>query len=592
MDETSTVMSAVRAPLEATALATLGEANTEGRAAVQVLLDLSMQAVQPTDLDQIEAEGRHLAMTRERFDQRLAALEDALFALEEAVTTCLDDATVQHATHMTLHTAYRTVITTLARGFQAGGDALARAESARAQLEQRRLRAVQRINTVANSTMNIGEMLETAAKIIADELPIDLCAIFLYDNQNDELTLDAISASPDEVAGHFIIHLGDQITGVVAQRAVPDGVPNLHDWTIPPIETQMFGREYQGVYVMPIICFGGESSILEGAITLLKRATLVLSAEEFAFLELVAGQLALSMENSKIYRHAEETRLRQMSNIAMLQSVSATVATSFDLVRVLQMIISQAVQISGSTAGAIFLLENDGALRIASRSEMNAPSLRDTSLRVGQCCVGHAAEGGEQYWGIDCMHTNPECYLRHLSDQMPHIHSSLAVPLLSKGLVKGVMHLVRTERHMQPGIGARLVETFANEAAIAIESTHLYEETRTSLEMKSHLLQEMHHRVKNNLLSIAAILRMERRRTTSEETTRVLSESISRIDGMAATHDLLSRDEHIGMANIADIATKLIGVVSAYLVPPTLRVKFETRTKDVEVHSKKALVLA
>src|SRR5262249_13191605 len=161
--------------------------------------------------------------------------------------------------------------------------------------------------------------------------------------------------------------------------------------------------------------------------------------------------------------------------------------------------------------------------------------------------------------------------------------------LLSKGLVKGVLHLVRTERNMQAGISAKLVETFANEAAIAIESTHLYEETRTSLEMKSHLLQEMHHRVKNNLLSIAPVLGMERRRANSDETTRVLSESISRIDGMAATHDLLSRDEHIGMANLADIATKLIGVVSAYLVPPTLRVKFETRTTDVEVHSKKAL---
>ncbi|MFW1545169.1 hypothetical protein ACEWAO_23760, partial [Vibrio parahaemolyticus] len=46
-------------------------------------------------------------------------------------------------------------------------------------------------------------------------------------------------------------------------------------------------------------------------------------------------------------------------------------------------------------------------------------------------------------------------------------------------------------------------------------------------------------------------------------------------------------------ANVGDIASKLVGVVSAHLVPPTMRVDFQVRADPgVEVHSKKALVLA
>ena len=58
---------------------------------------------------------------------------------------------------------------------------------------------------------------------------------------------------------------------------------------------------------------------------------------------------------------------------------------------------------------------------------------------------------------------------------------------------------------------------------------------------KSVAIQEIHHRVKNNLQSIVSLLRIQQRRTESSEAKKVLRESVSRIMAIAATHELLSK---------------------------------------------------
>lgn len=556
------------------------------------LLTLCDGQIDPPPLDAIEEEGRQLALADERLDVRLESIERTADALGAAMDATFAGDDLRRAARAGLRLARRTYITALGRGFQRAMEQAAQADRERSRNALDRLRAVQHINAVANSTLSFEEALDTAARVVADEVGVDLCAIFMYDSISNELNLLSTNRSPNEIAGHYTIHLGEWVTGQIAAQSTPAGVYDLRELPEPPVEANMFDRPYRGIYVVPIIFFGGTGTTLEGTMTLLSAQPRHYTDEEKAFLELIAGQLAMSIENSQIYRRAEELRLRQIANINMLQHISATVATSFDLSRVLHMIVTQAVQMSGASHGAIFQLERTGTLRMAAHHHLDAPGLRDIRLNLGECCVGRAAEEGDRVWGIDCMHTNRTCYLRHARELVGDTHSSLAAPLMSKGQIQGVLHLLSPSRHMQPSIQAKMVETFANEAAVAIESTNLYEETRDALEMKSHLLQEMHHRVKNNMLSIAAILRMERRRTTAPEAIRVLSESISRIDGMAATHDLLSRDERIGTAAIGDIAKKLIGVVSAHLVPPTLRVQFDERARNVEVHSKKALILA
>ena len=77
--------------------------------------------------------------------------------------------------------------------------------------------------------------------------------------------------------------------------------------------------------------------------------------------------------------------------------------------------------------------------------------------------------------------------------------------------------------------------------AVIIRDITWNREQEKNLVLKSVAVKELHHRVKNNLQTIASLLRLQARREENPETRRVLNESISRILSISATHQLLSQ---------------------------------------------------
>lgn len=90
---------------------------------------------------------------------------------------------------------------------------------------------------------------------------------------------------------------------------------------------------------------------------------------------------------------------------------------------------------------------------------------------------------------------------------------------------------------------------------------------------KSVAIQEIHHRVKNNLQTVASLLRIQGRRCSSDEAKVSLQESVNRILAIAATHELLSKD-------IGD-EVKIMKVINA-IVDNTRRC-FSNSQKKIEI---------
>ena len=87
------------------------------------------------------------------------------------------------------------------------------------------------------------------------------------------------------------------------------------------------------------------------------------------------------------------------------------------------------------------------------------------------------------------------------------------------------------------------------------------------ISVKDATIREIHHRVKNNLQTIASLLRLQGRRVHSDEAKGALQESVLRISSIALVHETLSEDPS-DVAEFGEIARRIGRMVGEGLVMP------------------------
>lgn len=87
------------------------------------------------------------------------------------------------------------------------------------------------------------------------------------------------------------------------------------------------------------------------------------------------------------------------------------------------------------------------------------------------------------------------------------------------------------------------------------------------ISVKDATIREIHHRVKNNLQTIASLLRLQSRRSSSQEAKAALAESVLRVGSIALVHETLSETPS-ELADFGDIARRISMMVSEGLIAP------------------------
>jgi len=109
--------------------------------------------------------------------------------------------------------------------------------------------------------------------------------------------------------------------------------------------------------------------------------------------------------------------------------------------------------------------------------------------------------------------------------------------------------------------------------------------------VKSAVIQEIHHRVKNNLQTIASLLRLQARRSESLEVRAALRESVNRILSISLVHEFLSQqDEEV--INVAEVARNIFNLVIESMVEPGFEIQKVFEAEPVVLPSEKASSLA
>lgn len=106
-------------------------------------------------------------------------------------------------------------------------------------------------------------------------------------------------------------------------------------------------------------------------------------------------------------------------------------------------------------------------------------------------------------------------------------------------------------------------------AAVVIRDVTEVKRRDRALLSKDATIREIHHRVKNNLQTVAALLRLQARRTENEEARQALSESVRRVTSIALVHDALSMsvDEEVDLDEVVDSLVPILADVASVNMP-------------------------
>ena len=212
-----------------------------------------------------------------------------------------------------------------------------------------------------------------------------------------------------------------------------------------------------------------------------------------------------SLYAGEMHRSLEEQRkqiAQMLTESLSLGRVTASLLEEIDLIEVLDIVCTEAQTLTGAIGSTIFLLdsERDGWLRVARSTGVASPSLEH--IPIEKSLTGLAIREGKHFKSNDPASEEQSFRMRGEEE----LTSLLAVPLCVKGVVIGALDMVNKPRGFtQEDI--RIINLFADQAAIAIENARLYQQAQelAAAQERQRLARDLHDAVTQTLFSTSLI---------------------------------------------------------------------------------------
>jgi signal transduction histidine kinase len=262
-----------------------------------------------------------------------------------------------------------------------------------------------------------------------------------------------------------------------------------------PATTQQFARDFgfDSVIFTPMLL--GDRVI--GAIGVARHEPVPFDEKQIALIGSFASQAVIAIENTRLLK---ELRLRTDDLSESLQQQTATAdvlkvisRSAFDLDSVLATLVASAAKLCEAEKGVIFLREDTNYRLVSNHGfspEFEAFAKANPFPTDGGSTTTRAAESGGAVQVVDVLEDQARSDLSREYQRLGGYRTNLGVPLMREGETIGVFTLTRQEVRAFSQRQIELVETFADQAVIAIENVRLFDEVQARTEDLRESLQQ------------------------------------------------------------------------------------------------------
>jgi len=368
---------------------------------------------------------------------------------------------------------------------------------------------------IMSVSLNLVDLTQQIARVLAEKLDGDSCFVYIIENRGLKL-VGAWPPHPEQV-GRLKLESGEGVTGWVAKhkKAVMLSRNAYKDERFKAFRNVPEDK-FEAFLSVPII-LKGETI---GVINIFNKKSRLFAKSVIRLLNSIASQIAFAIEKLR-FMHTTERRAKQLEIISKL---SSTIVSDSYLAEILNLIVTMTAQMMNSKICSLMLYdEKTRELKIAATQSLSEEYRKKPAIKVGESLSGKALQSKRAVTSVDV--TKEPGYTYPGIATKEGLRSMAAVPMMVKDKPIGVINCYTTKEHLFSDDEIEILQTVANQAAIAIENTNLIEnyegakealETRKIVERAKGLLMKERNMSEDEAFHFIQKQAMNMRRTMRE----------------------------------------------------------------------------